>query len=141
MTLNSVLFFWELLFLCLFLLLFSHSVVSNCCDPRITVHQASLSFTISWSLLKLMSIESMTTFNHLTLSSPSPPTYCFPQHQGLFQWVSSSSLMSRLLGLQLQHRSFQWMLVFSSQLTFLVSKCKILYICDGFTLWSLLTFL
>ena len=30
-------------------------------------HQASLSFTISWSLLKLMSIESMMPFNHLIL--------------------------------------------------------------------------
>ena len=30
---------------------------------------------------------------------------------------------------------------FSSQLNFLVSKCKILYLYDGFTLWSLLNFL
>ena len=30
-------------------------------------HQASLSFTLSWSLLKLMSIESMTPSNHLIL--------------------------------------------------------------------------
>ena len=30
-------------------------------------HQASLSFTISWSLLKLMSIESMMPSNHLIL--------------------------------------------------------------------------
>ena len=28
-------------------------------------HQASLSFTVSWSLLKLMSIESVMPFNHL----------------------------------------------------------------------------
>ena len=32
--------------------------------------QASLSFTISWSLLKLMSIESMMPFNHLILCQP-----------------------------------------------------------------------
>ena len=30
---------------------------------------------------------------------------------------------------------------FSSRLNFLVSKCKILYLYDGFTLWSLLNFL
>ena len=30
-------------------------------------HQASLSFTVSWSLLKLMSIESVMPFNHLLL--------------------------------------------------------------------------
>ena len=37
-------------------LLFSHSVISNSCTAA---HQASLSFTISQSLLKLMSIESL----------------------------------------------------------------------------------
>ena len=45
------------------LLLFSCSVVSYCFRP----HQASLSFTISWSLLKLMSIESVMPSNHLIL--------------------------------------------------------------------------
>ena len=33
-------------------------------------HQASLSFTISWSLLKLMSIESVMLSNHLILCCP-----------------------------------------------------------------------
>ena len=33
-------------------------------------HQASLSFTISWSLLKLMSIESMMPSHHLILCHP-----------------------------------------------------------------------
>ena len=33
-------------------------------------HQASLSFTISWSLLKLMSIESVMLSNHLSLCHP-----------------------------------------------------------------------
>ena len=33
-------------------------------------HQASLSFTNSWSLLKFMSIESVMTFNHLILHHP-----------------------------------------------------------------------
>ena len=32
--------------------------------------QTSLTFTISWSLLKLMSIESVITFNHLILYCP-----------------------------------------------------------------------
>ena len=35
--------------------------------PWTAGHQASLSFTISWSLLKLMSIESMMPSNHLIL--------------------------------------------------------------------------
>ena len=38
--------------------------------PRTAVHQASLSFTISWSLLKLMSIESGTPSNHVILCRP-----------------------------------------------------------------------
>jgi len=37
---------------------------------RIAAHQASLSFTISRSLLKLMSIESMMSSNHLILGCP-----------------------------------------------------------------------
>ena len=35
--------------------------------PWIAAHQASLSFTISWSLLKLMSMESVMPSNHLVL--------------------------------------------------------------------------
>ena len=38
--------------------------------PWTAVHQASLSFAISWSLLKLMSIESVMPSNHLILCHP-----------------------------------------------------------------------
>ena len=38
--------------------------------PWIAAHQASLSFTISWSLLKLMFIEFGMPFNHLILCHP-----------------------------------------------------------------------
>ena len=38
--------------------------------PRTAAHQASLSFTISRSLLKLMSMESVVPFNHLILCHP-----------------------------------------------------------------------
>ena len=38
--------------------------------PQTTAHQASLSFTISWSFLKLMSIESVIPSNHLILCRP-----------------------------------------------------------------------
>ena len=50
------------------------------------VCQASLSFTILQSLLKLMSIELVmpTKLSH-PLSSPSPPAFSLSQHQGLFQ--------------------------------------------------------
>ena len=38
--------------------------------PEIAAHQVSLSFTISWNLLKLMSIESVKPPNHLILCLP-----------------------------------------------------------------------
>ena len=38
--------------------------------PWTAAHQASLSFTTSWSLLKLMSIESVMPSNHLVLCCP-----------------------------------------------------------------------
>ena len=41
------------------------------------------------------------------LSSPSPP-FNLSQHQDLFQWVSSSHQVAKVLELQLQHQSFQW---------------------------------
>ena len=43
-----------------------------------------------------------------SLSSPSPPAFNLSQHQGLFQWVSSSHQVAKILKLQLQHQSFQW---------------------------------
>ena len=43
------------------------------------------------------------------LSSPSP-TFNISQYQGLFQWVSSSHQVAKVLELQLQYQSFQWIL-------------------------------
>ena len=40
------------------------------------------------------------------LSSPSPPTFNLSQHQGPFQWVSSSN-QAKVLELQLHHQSLQ----------------------------------
>ena len=42
------------------------------------------------------------------LLSPSPPAFNLFQHQGLFQGVSSSHQVAKVLELQLQHESFQW---------------------------------
>ena len=49
---------------------FSHSVVSDSATPQTVAHQASLSITNSWSLLKLMSIESVMPSNHFILHHP-----------------------------------------------------------------------
>ena len=52
---------------------FSHSDVSNSLWPPWTaVRQASLSITNSWSLLRLMFIESVMPSNHLILCRPLP---------------------------------------------------------------------
>ena len=42
------------------------------------------------------------------LSSPSPLAFNLSQHQSLFQWVSSSYQVAKVLEFQLQHKSFQW---------------------------------
>ena len=45
---------------------------------------------------------------YLTISSSATPFSSFIQHQGLFQWVSCSHQVAKVLELQLQHQSFQW---------------------------------
>ena len=42
------------------------------------------------------------------LTSPSPPALNLPHHEGLFQWVDSFHQVAKILELQLQHQSFQW---------------------------------
>ena len=42
------------------------------------------------------------------LLSPSLPALNLLQHQGLFQWVSSSHEVAKVLEFQLQHQFFQW---------------------------------
>ena len=49
------------------------SVTQSCLtlgDPMDYIHQTCLSSTISWSLLKLISIEPMMPYNHLVLCHP-----------------------------------------------------------------------
>ena len=72
--------------------------------PWTVAHQASLSFTISRSLLKLMSIESVMPSNHLILSCPfsSSSSSNIAQHQGLSQWVGSLCPVAKVLELQHQ---------------------------------------
>ena len=58
----------------------------SCVRLFVTADQASLSFTVSWSLLKLMSIESVMPSNRLILCRPLLlPAFNLSQHQGLFQ--------------------------------------------------------
>ena len=70
--------------------------------------QDSLPITNSQSLIKLMFIESVMPSNHLIpLSSPSPAIN-LSQLQSLFQWANSLQQVAKVLELQLQHQSFQW---------------------------------
>ena len=71
--------------------------------------QASLSFTISQSLLKLMSIVSMMPSNHLILCFPLLLLPSIIQHHSLFPWISSSHQVAKILKFQLQCQSFQWL--------------------------------
>ena len=82
--------------------------------PWTAVRQASLSFTISQSLLKLMSTESVMPSNHLILCHTLLLSSIFPKI-GLFvclffQWASISHQMARVLELQLQlqHQTYHW---------------------------------
>ena len=73
-----------------------------------TVHQVPLSFTISQSLLKFMSTESVMLSNHLILCLPF--SFClqsFPA-SGSFpiNWLIPSGGQS--IGASAQHQSFQW---------------------------------
>ena len=43
-----------------------------------------------------------------SLLFPSPPAFNNSQHQGIFQWVSSSHQVAKALEFQLQHQPFQW---------------------------------
>ena len=74
--------------------------------PWTAARQAPLSFIISQNLLKFMSIESMMLSNHLILCCPPPPVAInLSQHQCLFQGVSSSHQVAKVL--KLQHQCFQ----------------------------------
>ena len=71
--------------------------------PWTTARQASLSITNSHVCWVSDAIQP----SH-PLSSPSPPALNLSQHHGLFQWVSSSHQVAKVLEFQLQHQSFQW---------------------------------
>ena len=87
-----------------------------------TVCRASLSFTISQSFLTLVHwVDDDIQPSH-PLSPASPPPRNLTQHQGLFQWVSSSHQEAKVLELQFQHQSFQWVIrVYFLGLTGLIS--------------------
>ena len=92
----------------LYLLWVWRSVQSFSCvwlfeTPWTAPHQASLSINNSQSLCRPMSIKSVMPSNHLILCWS---LLNLSQHQGIFQWVSSSHQLAKVL--ELQYQSFQW---------------------------------
>ena len=80
------------------------SCVQFFATPWTAACQASPSFTISWSLLKLRSIAWMITSNHLILCCPLLLLSTFPSIRVIY---ISSHWVAKLVELQLQHQSFQ----------------------------------
>ena len=76
--------------------------------PRTAESQASPSFTICLSLLKLMSIKSVVPSNHLIVCHPLllPPSI-FPSIRVFSSQSSSSNQVAKVLEIQFQHQSFQ----------------------------------
>ena len=77
--------------------------------PWTAAHQVSLSITNSWSFPQthVHWVGDAIQPSYLW-SSPSLPAFSLSQHQGLFQWVSSSHQVAEVLEFQLQRPSFQW---------------------------------
>ena len=79
--------------------------------PWTAARQASLSITNSMSLTQthVLWVGDAIQPSH-PLMSPSPPALNLSQNQGLFQRVSSSHQMAKVLEFQLQHQHqpFQW---------------------------------
>ena len=99
---------WTVIIFC-FWWLFSHSIMSNSLWPHGLQH----------ARLPCPSLSPGDFSNSCPLSQWCHPTIsssvaffssCLNlyQHQGLFQWVSTSHLVAKVLELQLQHQSFQW---------------------------------
>ena len=85
-------------------ILYCCSVAKSCptlCNPMDCSTPGFLSFSISQALLKLISTESVMPSNHLMFCCPPSSALSVSQHQGLFQWVSSSHQVTKVLELQL----------------------------------------
>ena len=84
----------------------------DCSTPGFPVHHQILEFAqthVHW-------ISDDIQPSH-PLSSLSLPAFNLSQHQGLFEWVSSSHQVAIVLELQLQHQPFQWI------------KCEVAQLC------------
>ena len=94
------------------------------CDP---MDCSTAGLPVHHQLLKLVQthvhwVDDVIQPSH-PLSSPSPPAFNLSQDQGLFQGVSSSHQVAKVLEFQLQHQSFQW---YSGLIPFRTDKLDLL---------------
>ena len=85
----------------------SLSTVQHFLTPWTASHQPSLYSTNSWSLLRLMSIKSVMPSNHLILYCPLLLLLSIFPSIRVFS-NESSHQVAKVLEIQLQHQSFQW---------------------------------
>ena len=93
------------------LLLFSRSVVSDSLRPHEPQHgRLPCPSPIPRAYSNSCPLHRWCHQPPRPLLSPSPFTFSFPQHQGLFQRVGSTHQVVRVLEFQLQHQSSQWII-------------------------------
>ena len=88
---------------------FSHSVVSDSLQPHESQHTRPPCPSPTPGVYPNPCPLSRWCYPTIS-SSVVPFSFCLhlSQHQGLFQWVSSSYQVARVLEFHLQHQSFQW---------------------------------
>ena len=117
---STVLFFFWYLFLCIIcvksiinLLQYSRCLVSQSCSTfNHPMDCSTPGFPVLHHLLEFAQTHVHRVGDAIQSSHPLSPTsplaFNLSQHQGLFQWVGSSNQVAKVLELQLQHQSFQW---------------------------------
>ena len=75
-------------------------------ESRLPAEISITSYTQYDTILLAESEEELESLSY-PLSFPFPPAFILSQHQGLFQGVSSSHQLAKVLEFQLQQKSFQ----------------------------------
>ena len=82
-------------------------VVKSICDVRLRPCCPVLHYLLESAQAHVHWVSDAIQAPH-PLAPLSPSAFDLSQHQGLFQWVIISHQVARVLELQLQHQSFQW---------------------------------
>ena len=122
---HSNIFCWEVATSCLTL-----------CNP---VNWVMLGFSVLNYLLEYAQMHVHWVSDAIQTSHPlppsSPPALYLSQHQGPFQSVTSSHQVAKVLELQLQHQSFQWIFRVDFLYDWLLSK-RLLRVFSSTTIWK-----